>query len=305
MQRDPAVTFFLTDTHPPLPVALFYQRLPLFFAGVFLPLVGLEQDLLWGRTPLKAVSSSLLGGQVISHGLVCQYALASVCEFCKHKGPGAFFPWKQWGVRTSKGQQRPLWNWDRRAVAAILTLGHLSLLPDVPGVQGCPFLGLHGSALVEVLGEVGLVQTSRVHHLTLRDVVLLEVRLHHLCYSPGILSGRNRKHFSEEKSSTCSQQTWIASKCSSSSWGALACHQHHVWWSQYSLAAGEKAVPQCATLLSFDSACRVKLHGIGNKVQKMQHWLPLKCSLYTLRSAPRRRLHLSVLLSLRQMGEMY
>lgn len=102
----------------------------------------------------------------------------------------------------SKGEQRPFWNWDRRAVIAILTLGHLSLLPDVPGIQGCPFLGLHGSALVKVLWEVGLVQTSSVHHLTLRDVVLLEVRLHHLCYSPGILSGRNRKHFSGERDQT-------------------------------------------------------------------------------------------------------
>lgn len=41
-----AVPLFLRDTHPPLPVALFHQCLPLFFAGVFLPLIGLEQDLL-------------------------------------------------------------------------------------------------------------------------------------------------------------------------------------------------------------------------------------------------------------------
>lgn len=102
----------------------------------------------------------------------------------------------------SKGKQKPLWSRDRRAVVAVLTLGHLPLLPDIPGVQGCPFLGLHGSALVEVLGEVGLVQTSGVHHLTLGDVVLLEVRLHHLCYSPGILPGRNRKYFSGERYQT-------------------------------------------------------------------------------------------------------
>lgn len=45
MQREPALPF-LKARHPTLPVALFHQCLSLFFAGVFLSLIGLEQDLL-------------------------------------------------------------------------------------------------------------------------------------------------------------------------------------------------------------------------------------------------------------------
>lgn len=94
MQRDPALPL-LKARHPTLPVALFHQCLSLFFAGVFLSLVGLEQDLLWGRAPLKAVSSSLLGGQIVSHGLLCQDTLASMREFCRHKRAKEFAFGKQ------------------------------------------------------------------------------------------------------------------------------------------------------------------------------------------------------------------
>lgn len=94
MQKEPALPF-LKARHPTLPVALLHQCLPLFFAGVFLSLVGLEQDLLWGRAPLKAVSSSLLGGQIVSHGFLCQDTLASMCEFCRHERAKEFAFGKQ------------------------------------------------------------------------------------------------------------------------------------------------------------------------------------------------------------------
>lgn len=74
-------------------------------------------------------------------------------------------------------------------LGSLLTLSHLSLLADVPGVQRGPLLRLHGGALVEVLGQVGLVETRSVHHLPLGDVVLLQVRLDHLCHAPWVLPG--------------------------------------------------------------------------------------------------------------------
>lgn len=75
----------------------------------------------------------------------------------------------------------------------VLTLCHLSLLADVPGVQGGALLSLHGGPLVEVLGQVGLVEASGVDHLALRDVVLLQVGLDHLCHAPWVLPGKGAK----------------------------------------------------------------------------------------------------------------
>ena len=70
-----------------------------------------------------------------------------------------------------------------------LTSEDLPLLSDVPGVQGGSLLRLHGRALVEVLGQVGLVEAGGVDHLPLRDVVLLQVGLDHLGHAPGVLPG--------------------------------------------------------------------------------------------------------------------
>lgn len=76
----------------------------------------------------------------------------------------------------------------------ILTLANLALLLDVPGVQRRPFLVLHGRALVEVLGEVRLVEASGLHHLPLRQVVLLHVAFHHLGYLPRVSSAHGQTH---------------------------------------------------------------------------------------------------------------
>lgn len=73
-------------------------------------------------------------------------------------------------------------------VVVLLTLADLALLLDVPGVQRRPLLVLHGGSFVEVLGEVGLVQSSGLHHLPLREVVLLHVAFHNFSNMPGILS---------------------------------------------------------------------------------------------------------------------
>lgn len=75
----------------------------------------------------------------------------------------------------------------------LLTLSHLSLLADVPGVQGGSLLRLHGGALVEVLGQVRLVEAGGVDHLALRDVVLLQVGLDHLRHAPRVLPGRRAR----------------------------------------------------------------------------------------------------------------
>lgn len=69
-----------------------------------------------------------------------------------------------------------------------LTSEDLPLLSDVPGVQCSSLLGLHGGALVEVLGEVGLVQACDINHLPLGDVVLLHVALDHFGSSPRVLA---------------------------------------------------------------------------------------------------------------------
>lgn len=71
-----------------------------------------------------------------------------------------------------------------------LTSEDLPLLSDVPGVQGGTLLRLHGGTLVEMLGEMGLVQARDVYHLPLRDVVLLHVALDHLGRSPRVLAGQ-------------------------------------------------------------------------------------------------------------------
>jgi hypothetical protein len=73
-------------------------------------------------------------------------------------------------------------------------LRHLSLLADVPGVQRCSLLRLHGGALVEVLGQVGLIEASGVDHLPLRDVVLLQIGLNHLCHAPWVLLQKGLHH---------------------------------------------------------------------------------------------------------------
>lgn len=62
------------------------------------------------------------------------------------------------------------------------------MLSDVPGVEGCALLGLHGGALVEMLREVGLVETRDVDHFPLGDVVLLHVALDHFGSPPGVLA---------------------------------------------------------------------------------------------------------------------
>lgn len=49
----------------------------------------------------------------------------------------------------------------------ILTLVYLCLFLDVPAVQRGTLLILHGCALVEVLGEMGLVKASGLHYLSL------------------------------------------------------------------------------------------------------------------------------------------
>lgn len=74
----------------------------------------------------------------------------------------------------------------------LLTLADLALLLDVPGVERPPLLVLHGRALVEVLGQVGLVQPGGLHHLPLGQVVLLHVTFHHLSNMPGVLPARGQ-----------------------------------------------------------------------------------------------------------------
>lgn len=49
----------------------------------------------------------------------------------------------------------------------ILTLADLCLFLDVPAVQSGTLLILHGCALVEVLGEMGLIEAGGLHHLSL------------------------------------------------------------------------------------------------------------------------------------------
>ena len=73
------------------------------------------------------------------------------------------------------------------AAAGVLTLANLTLLLHVPAVQGSSFLVLHGRAFVEVLGQMGLVEACGLHHLPLREVVLLHVALHHLSYAPRVV----------------------------------------------------------------------------------------------------------------------
>lgn len=63
--------------------------------------------------------------------------------------------------------------WETELLFAVLTLGHLSLLADIPSVEGSSLLSLHGRALVEMLGEVGLIQACSVNYLSLGDIVLL------------------------------------------------------------------------------------------------------------------------------------
>lgn len=75
----------------------------------------------------------------------------------------------------------------------VLTPQDLPLLADVPRVEGGPLLCLHGGAFVEVLREVRLVEAGDVHHLALRDVVLLHVALDHLRRPPWVLAGGGGK----------------------------------------------------------------------------------------------------------------
>lgn len=67
------------------PIAFLHQGLPLFLAGVLLPLVGLEQDLLGCWAPLEPVPPSLFGRQLIACGLFNQSPLARVGEFCRDR----------------------------------------------------------------------------------------------------------------------------------------------------------------------------------------------------------------------------
>ena len=80
--------------------------------------------------------------------------------------------------------------------ASVLTLADLALLLHIPAVQRRSFLVLHGRALVEVLGEVGLVEPRGLHHLSLREIVLLHVAFHNFCNMPGVLPIRERPFLS-------------------------------------------------------------------------------------------------------------
>lgn len=82
---------------------------------------------------------------------------------------------------------------EKEEIGGILTLANLALLLDIPGVQRRPLLVLHWRALVEVLGEVRLVEAGGLHHLPLRQVVLLHVALHHLGHLPRVSPGRRQK----------------------------------------------------------------------------------------------------------------
>lgn len=77
--------------------------------------------------------------------------------------------------------------------ACVLTLADLALLLDVPGVQSGSLLVLHGRALVEVLGQVGLVEACGLHHLSLREVVLLHVTFYHFCNMPWVPPVRQKQ----------------------------------------------------------------------------------------------------------------
>lgn len=76
---------------------------------------------------------------------------------------------------------------------SVLTLADLAPLLDIPAVQGSSLLVFHGRAFVEVLREVGLVQTRGLHHLSLGEVVLLHVGFHLFRHVPGILSAIRRQ----------------------------------------------------------------------------------------------------------------
>ena len=106
----------------------------------------------------------------------------------------------RWSVRTDVDtrSESPLRNLTcdacLKAAAGVLTLADLALLLDVPGVQRRSLLVLHGRAFVEVLGEVGLVESGGLHHLSLREVVLLHVAFHHFCNVPGVASVGQTHH---------------------------------------------------------------------------------------------------------------
>lgn len=88
------------------------------------------------------------------------------------------------GVRV-RAKVTPGWG---RGKIKTLTSEDLPLLSDVPGIQGGTLLGLHRGALVEMLGEVWLVQTRDIDYLPLGDVVLLHVAFDHFGSPPRILT---------------------------------------------------------------------------------------------------------------------
>lgn len=79
--------------------------------------------------------------------------------------------------------------------ARVLTLADLTLLLDIPGVQSSSLLVLHGCAFVEMLRKMGLVESCGLHHLSLREVVLLHVAFHYFCNMPWVCPIRERHHF--------------------------------------------------------------------------------------------------------------
>lgn len=72
-----------------------------------------------------------------------------------------------------------------------LTSVDFSLFLDVPGVKCGAFGGLHRCAFIEMLRQVRLIQTCDVHHLSLRNIVLLHVSFNSASNTPRVPSENN------------------------------------------------------------------------------------------------------------------
>lgn len=75
-----------------------------------------------------------------------------------------------------------------------LTSVDFALFLDIPGVKRGSFGRLHRCAFIQVLRQVRLIETRHVHHLALRNIVLLHVSFDSARHAPRVLTNNETTH---------------------------------------------------------------------------------------------------------------
>lgn len=84
-----------------------------------------------------------------------------------------------------------------------LTSVDFALFLDIPGVKRGSFGRLHRRAFIEVLRQVRLIEPRHVHHLALRNIVLLHVSFNSARHAPRVPAAKHSSQRYHQLSQVC------------------------------------------------------------------------------------------------------